>query len=77
MKSKSNKNRKSKIEIETKKPLTFETMKQVSLEGIKEMAKKPSFAVLLPTTAYILRLEPPPARTFIENNGFSLPFASN
>jgi imidazolonepropionase len=31
------------------------------------MARKPSFAVLLPTTAYVLRLEPPPARKLIEN----------
>lgn len=32
------------------------------------MAKKPTVAVLLPTTAYILRLEPPPARKLIEGN---------
>ena len=31
------------------------------------MAKKPTVAVLLPTTAYILRLECPPARKFIDN----------
>lgn len=32
------------------------------------MAKRPTFAVLLPTTAHILRLEPPPARKLIANN---------
>ena len=32
------------------------------------MSKRPTFAVLLPTTAYILRLEPPPARRFIQGN---------
>jgi imidazolonepropionase len=39
---------------------------QVSDEGIAAMAKVPTFAVLLPTTAYILRLEHPPARKMIE-----------
>ncbi len=31
------------------------------------MAIKPTVAVLLPTTAYVLRLEPPPARKLIDN----------
>lgn len=41
---------------------------QVDDEGIAAMAKKPTVAVLLPTTAYVLRLEPPPARKMIQNN---------
>eukprot|EP00026_Physarum_polycephalum_P001392 Phypoly_transcript_01393.p1 GENE.Phypoly_transcript_01393~~Phypoly_transcript_01393.p1 ORF type:complete len:426 (+),score=73.98 Phypoly_transcript_01393:1967-3244(+) len=48
--------------------LAISHLEKVSDEGIKQMAKKPTFAVLLPTTAYILRLEPPPARKLIENN---------
>jgi len=43
-------------------------LEKVDEEGIIAMAKKPTVAVLLPTTAYILRLEPPPARKFIERN---------
>jgi imidazolonepropionase len=34
--------------------------------GIAAMAKRPTAAVLLPTTAYVLRLVPPPARKFID-----------
>ena len=33
--------------------------------GIRAMAENNIFAVLLPTTAYILRIRPPPARDFI------------
>lgn len=40
----------------------------VTEEGIAAMAKKPTFAVLLPTTAYVLRIAPPPARRLIEGN---------
>ncbi|PRP86997.1 hypothetical protein PROFUN_04979 [Planoprotostelium fungivorum] len=43
-------------------------LERVDDEGIIAMAKKPTVAVLLPTTAYILRLEPPPARKLIEGN---------
>jgi len=35
--------------------------------GIHAMSKKPIVAVLLPNTAYVLRLEYPPARKLIEN----------
>jgi len=38
----------------------------ISDEGIAALAKRPTFAVLLPTTAYILKLKPPPARKMIE-----------
>lgn len=41
-------------------------MERVSPEGIAALAKRPTIAVLLPTTAYILRLEHPPARKLIE-----------
>ena len=42
-------------------------LEQISEEGIVAMAKRPSVAVLLPTTAYILRLVPPPARKLIQH----------
>ncbi|KAM9999872.1 hypothetical protein ACTFIZ_008336 [Dictyostelium cf. discoideum] len=41
-------------------------LEKVSEDGMKAMAATPTFAVLLPTTAYILRLECPPARRMIE-----------
>jgi imidazolonepropionase len=34
--------------------------------GIKALASRPTFAVLLPTTAYLLRITPPPARSLID-----------
>ncbi|KAL6054226.1 putative imidazolonepropionase [Balamuthia mandrillaris] len=46
--------------------LAVSHLEKVSAEGISAMAKRPTFAVLLPTTAYILRLEVPPARSLIE-----------
>lgn len=46
--------------------LSISHLERVSNEGIAAMAKGPTFAVLLPTTAYILRLEHPPARKMIE-----------
>ena len=41
-------------------------LEMVSDEGIASLAKRPTVAVLLPTTAYILRLHPPPARKLID-----------
>lgn len=41
-------------------------LEEVSSEGIKAMAKAGTVAVLLPTTAYMLRLNAPPARSMIE-----------
>ncbi|XP_064097376.1 probable imidazolonepropionase [Macrobrachium nipponense] len=41
-------------------------LEEISEEGIAAMAKAGSVGVLLPTTAYILRLTPPPARAMIE-----------
>jgi imidazolonepropionase len=46
--------------------LSISHLERVSDEGIAAMAKVPTFAVLLPTTAYILRLEHPPARKMID-----------
>lgn len=41
-------------------------LEHVSPEGIRAMSSAGTVAVLLPTTAYILRLQPPPAREMIE-----------
>lgn len=41
-------------------------LEKISSTGMKAMAEKQIVAVLLPTTAYILRLEPPPVRKMIE-----------
>jgi len=40
-------------------------LEEVSPDGIRSMAEAGTVAVLLPTTAYILRLPPPPARDMI------------
>eukprot|EP01097_Dermamoeba_algensis_P010143 TRINITY_DN7390_c0_g1_i1.p1 TRINITY_DN7390_c0_g1~~TRINITY_DN7390_c0_g1_i1.p1 ORF type:complete len:437 (-),score=87.41 TRINITY_DN7390_c0_g1_i1:58-1254(-) len=48
--------------------LAISHLEHISDAGISAMAKRPTFAVLLPTTAYILRLVPPPARKMIEGN---------
>ena len=41
-------------------------LEKVSDEGIRLMAEHASVATLLPTTAHLLRLNPPPARKLIE-----------
>lgn len=41
-------------------------LEEVSEEGIQAMSKASIIGVLLPTTAYILKLKPPPARQMIE-----------
>ncbi|GMS88710.1 hypothetical protein PENTCL1PPCAC_10885 [Pristionchus entomophagus] len=41
-------------------------LEEISHEGIEAMARARSAAVLLPSTAFILRLTPPPARKMIE-----------
>lgn len=41
-------------------------LEEVSDEGIKKMAEKQIVGVLLPTTAYVLRIQPPPARKLID-----------
>ena len=41
-------------------------LENVSETGIQAMAETGVVGVLLPTTAYILRLDPPPARKMID-----------
>jgi len=41
-------------------------LEEISDEGIEAMAKSKSVGVILPTTAYILRLKPPPVRKMID-----------
>ena len=41
-------------------------LEEVSSEGIAAMAEVGTVAVLLPTTAYILKLQQPPAKAMIE-----------
>jgi imidazolonepropionase len=43
-------------------------LEKIDDEGIKKLSKKPTIAILLPSTAYILRIDYPPARKMIENN---------
>lgn len=47
--------------------LAISHLEEVSEEGIVAMATAGCTAVVLPTTAYILRLRPPPVRKMIEN----------
>lgn len=42
-------------------------LEHVSDADIAAMATAGVFGVLLPTTAYLLRLEPPPARKLVDN----------
>jgi len=48
--------------------LAMSHCEETSDEGILAMAKRPTFATLLPTTAYLLRLKYPRARKMIECN---------
>ena len=41
-------------------------LEEISEEGVRAMAASGSVAVVLPTTAYILRLKSPPVRSMIE-----------
>lgn len=43
-------------------------LEHVTTEGIAAMAAVDCFAVLLPSTAYVLRITPPPARALIDGN---------
>eukprot|EP00028_Trichosphaerium_sp_Am-I-7-wt_P010556 CAMPEP_0168525092 /NCGR_PEP_ID=MMETSP0405-20121227/11089_1 /TAXON_ID=498012 /ORGANISM="Trichosphaerium sp, Strain Am-I-7 wt" /LENGTH=401 /DNA_ID=CAMNT_0008547523 /DNA_START=154 /DNA_END=1356 /DNA_ORIENTATION=- len=45
--------------------LAVSHLEEVSPEGIEALAKRPTIALVLPTTAYILKLKPPPARALI------------
>jgi len=42
-------------------------LEEISPEGMKAMAEAGSVGVILPTTAYILRLKPPPVREMLEH----------
>jgi len=42
-------------------------LEEVSDDGLKAMSDAGTVAVLLPTTAYMLRLKGPPARRMIDN----------
>lgn len=47
-------------------------LEEISDEGIQAMSAASVIAVLLPTTAYILRLKCPPARAMINSVGTNL-----
>ena len=46
--------------------LAISHLEEISDAGITAMARAGSVGVVLPTTAYILRLKPPPVRRMIE-----------
>lgn len=46
--------------------LAISHLEEISDEGISAMARSGSVAVVLPTTAYILRLKPPSVRKMID-----------
>lgn len=41
-------------------------LEEISDEGVEAMAQSGTVAVVLPTTAYMLKLSPPPVRKMIE-----------
>lgn len=41
-------------------------LEEISSQGMESMARESSIAVILPTTAYLLRLNPPPVRDLID-----------
>ena len=51
-------------------------LEEISQEGINAMAQNASVAVILPTTAYLLRLKPPPVRQMI-NSGVPVALGSD
>jgi imidazolonepropionase len=46
-------------------------LEHISDKGIVQMAEKGIVGVLLPSTAYVLRINPPPARKMIDSGNFS------
>ena len=46
--------------------LAISHLEEISEAGMAAMSKSGSVGVVLPTTAYILRLKPPPVRRMIE-----------
>ncbi len=47
-------------------PVSISHLEEVSEAGVSAMARAGACAVILPTTAYILRLRPPPARQLVD-----------
>jgi imidazolonepropionase len=45
-------------------------LEEISDKGIEMMAASSTVGVVLPTTAYILKLKPPPVRKMIENGKY-------
>jgi imidazolonepropionase len=41
-------------------------LEEISKKGIEDMAASGTVAIMLPTTAYIMKLKPPPVRQLIE-----------
>jgi len=46
--------------------LAISHLEEISDEGVAAMAASASVAVILPTTAFVMRLKPPPVRKLIE-----------
>lgn len=47
--------------------LAISHLEEISDKGIQAMVKAGSIGVVLPTTAYILRIKPPPVRKMIDS----------
>lgn len=47
--------------------LAISHLEEISEQGIKAMVEAGSIGVVLPTTAYILRIKPPPVRLMIDS----------
>ncbi len=48
------------------RPVSISHLEEVSPAGVAAMASSGACAVVLPTTAYVLRLRPPPVRQLVE-----------
>jgi imidazolonepropionase len=56
--------------------LAVSHLEHISEEGIKALAERPTFAVLLPTTAYLLKLKSPPT-TRLKEHGVPIALGSD
>ena len=52
-------------------------LEEISPEGMDRMARAGSIAVILPTTAYLLRLNAPPVREMIDRYGVPIALGSD
>lgn len=52
-------------------------LEEISVEGMRQMGQSKSVAVILPTTAYLLRLKPPPVRDMIDQYGVPVALGSD